>query len=155
MSNSKQVFMIYLFLAMATLVVFWQVNNCDFIAFDDPNYITTNHHVQNGITLDGIHWAFTTNQSSNWHPLTWISHMLDIQLFGLQPRWHHFTNLLFHVANTLLLFFVLQRMTKARWESAFVAALFAFHPLHVESVAWVSERKDVLSTFFWILTMGA
>jgi Flp pilus assembly protein TadD len=140
--------MIYIFLTIATLAVFWQVNNCDFIA-------TENNHVQNGITLDGIQWAFTTGHKANWHPLTWISHMLDVQLFGLNPRWHHLTNLLFHVANTLLLFFVLHRMTKARWESAFVAALFALHPLHVESVAWVAERKDVLSTFFWILTMGA
>ena len=152
---NKQILMIYFFLVIATLAAFWQVNNCDFIAFDDPNYITANKHVQNGITLEGIQWAFTTNQSSNWHPLTWISHMLDVQLFGMQPRWHHLTNLLFHIANTLLLFFVLHRMTKARWESAFVAALFALHPLHVESVAWVSERKDVLSTFFLILTMGA
>jgi tetratricopeptide (TPR) repeat protein len=155
LSKNKQMLSICLFLAIATLMAFWQVNNCDFIYFDDQNYVTENNHVKNGITLDGTRWAFTTNQSSNWHPLTWISHMLDVQLFGLQPRWHHFTNLLFHIANTLLLFFVLHRMTQARWESAFVAALFALHPLHVESVAWVAERKDVLSTFFWMLTMGA
>ena len=155
LSKNKQILSIYLFLAIATLMAFWQVNKCDFIYFDDQNYVTENNHVKNGITLDGIRWAFTTNQSSNWHPVTWISHMLDVQLFELQPRWHHLTNLLFHIANTLLLFFVLHRMTKTRWESAFVAALFALHPLHVESVAWVSERKDVLSTFFWMLTMGA
>ncbi len=155
MSNNKQVLMIYLFLTIAALVVFWQVNTCDFIYYDDPFYVTENHQVQNGITLEGIQWAFTTGHVANWHPLTWISHMLDVQLFGLQPRWHHLTNLLFHLANTLLLFYVLHRMTKARWESAFVAALFALHPLHVESVAWVAERKDVLSTFFWMLTMGA
>jgi tetratricopeptide (TPR) repeat protein len=155
LSKNKRILMISIFLASATLLAFWQVNNCDFISYDDPNYVTENHQVQHGITLEGIRWAFTTNQSSNWHPVTWISHMLDVQLFGLQPRWHHLTNLLFHIANTLLLFFVLHRMTKARWESAFVAALFALHPLHVESVAWVAERKDVLSTFFWMLTMGA
>ena len=93
--------------------------------------------------------------ASNWHPLTWMSHMVDVQLFGLNPRRHHLTNLLFHIANTLLLFFVFHRITKAPWKSAFVAALFAIHPLHVESVAWVSERKDVLSAFFWMLTMVA
>jgi Tfp pilus assembly protein PilF len=142
-------------LTIASLMAFWQVNKGEFIFFDDPDYITENNNIQHGITLEGIQWAFTTGHAANWHPLTWISHMLDVQLFGLQPQWHHLTNLLFHIANTLLLFFVLYRMTKAHWESAFVAALFALHPLHVESVAWVSERKDVLSTFFWILTMGA
>ena len=109
----------------------------------------------NGITTEAIRWAFTTGYAANWHPVTWMSHMLDVQLFGLKPRWHHLTNLLFHIANTLLLFFIFHRMTKAPWKSAFVAALFALHPLHVESVAWVSERKDVLSTFFWMLAMGA
>jgi hypothetical protein len=155
MLKNKQVLMIYLFLMIATLAVFWQVTNCDFIDFDDQIYVTDNKYTLKGITLEGIRWAITTGHEANWHPLTYFSHMLDVQLYGLQPRWHHLTNLLFHVANTLLLFFVLQRMTKARWESAFVAALFALHPLHVESVAWVAERKDVLSTFFWILTMGA
>jgi len=147
--------MINLFLTIATLVVFWQVSNCDFINYDDPNYVLNNNHIQNGVTLEGIRWAFTTGHAENWHPLTWISHMLDVQVFGLKSQWHHLTNLLLHLANTLLLFFVLHRMTKARWESAFVAALFALHPLHVESVAWVAERKDVLSAFFWMLTMGA
>jgi len=155
MPKNKQVLMICIFLTVATLMVFWWVNNCDFFIFDDQNYVTQNSHTKKGITMDGIRWAFTTGDVSNWHPLTWISHMLDVQLFGLKPRWHHLTNLLFHVANTLLLFFVLRRMTKTLWESAFVAALFALHPLHVESVAWVAERKDVLSAFFWILTMGA
>jgi tetratricopeptide (TPR) repeat protein len=155
LSKNKQMLLIYSLLTIATLLAFWQVNTCEFIYFDDPFYVTENNHVQNGITLEGIRWAFTTGQVANWHPLTWISHMLDVQFFGVQPRWHHLTNLLFHIVNTLLLFFVLHRMTKARWESAFVAALFALHPLHVESVAWVSERKDLLSTFFWILTMGA
>jgi protein O-mannosyl-transferase len=155
MSKNKKILMIYIFLTVATLMVFWQVNNCDFVSYDDSDYITKNNQVQNGITMGGIRWAFTTGHAANWHPLTWISHMLDVQLFGLQPQWHHLTNLLFHIANTLLLFFVLHRMTKAHWESAFVAALFALHPLHVESVAWVAERKDVLAAFFWMLTMGA
>jgi len=147
--------LIYLFLAAAALMAFWQVFQCDFIYYDDPAYVTENVHIRHGITIEAIRWAFTTGQASNWHPLTWMSHMLDVQLFGLTPRWHHLTNLLFHIANTLLLFFVFQRMTKAPWRSAFVAALFALHPLHVESVAWVAERKDVLSAFFWMLTMCA
>jgi hypothetical protein len=155
MPKDKSVIVISVFLAAATLTAFWQVTQCDFVYFDDPRYVTENSQVQQGITLEGIRWAFTTFHFANWHPLTWISHLSDVQLFGLRPRWHHLTNLLFHIANTVLLFFVLLWMTKVRWESAVVAALFALHPLHVESVAWVSERKDVLSTFFWLLTMGA
>jgi protein O-mannosyl-transferase len=155
MLKNKQVLIICIFLTSAALMVFWRLNNFEFFIFDDPDYVTKNQHVLKGITMEGIRWALTSGDASNWHPLTWLSHMLDVQLFGLKPGWHHLTNLLFHVANTLLLFFVLQRMTKAIWESAFVAALFALHPLHVESVAWVAERKDVLSAFFWILTMGA
>ena len=151
----KKILLILLFLTAATLLAFWRVNHCEFINFDDHEYVTENGSIQNGITIEGIRWAFTTYHASNWHPLTWISHMLDVQLFGLNPRWHHLTNLLFHIANTLLLFFVFHRMTKAPWQSACVAALFALHPLHVESVAWVAERKDVLSTFFWMLTLGA
>jgi regulator of sirC expression with transglutaminase-like and TPR domain len=155
MSANKQIPLIYLLLTAAAIMAFWQVNQCDFINYDDPLYVTDNIHVKSGITIGSIRWAFTTGHATNWHPLTWMSHMLDVQLFGLKPRWHHLTNLLFHIANTLLLFFVFHRMTKAPWKSAFVAVLFALHPLHVESVAWVSERKDVLSTFFWMLTMGA
>ena len=146
--------LICLFLTLLTLTAFWQVNNCDFVTYDDPAYVTENIQIQNGITIEAIKWAFTTMHQFNWHPLTWISHELDVQLFGLKPGRHHLTNLLLHIANTLLLFFVLHRMTKASWQSGFVAALFAIHPLHVESVAWVAERKDVLSTFFWMLTMG-
>jgi tetratricopeptide (TPR) repeat protein len=155
MLGNKQIPLIYLLLTVAAIMAFRQVNQCDFINFDDPLYVTDNIHVKSGIALGSIRWAFTTGYAAYWHPLTWMSHMLDVQLFGLKPRWHHQTNLLFHIANTLLLFFVFHRMTKAPWKSAFVAALFALHPLHVESVAWVSERKDVLSTFFWMLTMGA
>jgi tetratricopeptide (TPR) repeat protein len=146
---------ICLVLIITTLAVFWQLKDHEFINFDDPLYVTENLHIQGGITLKGVTWAFTTFHAGNWHPLTWLSHMLDVQFFGLKAGWHHLMNLLFHIASTLLLFLVLHRMTKALWQSAFVAALFALHPLHVESVAWVSERKDVLSTFFWMLTMGA
>ncbi len=155
MPKDKSSILISALLAAVTLTVFWQVTQCDFVDFDDPRYVTENTQVQKGITLEGIRWAFTTFYFANWHPLTWISHLSDVQLFGLRPRGHHLTNLLLHIANTVLLFVVLFRMTKARWESVVVAALFALHPLHVESVAWVSERKDVLSTFFWLLTMGA
>jgi len=155
LKREKQILAIYLFLTVITLIAFWQLNQCDFINSDDPEYVTENVYIQNGITMETMRWAFTTDYASNWHPLTWMSHMLDVQLFGLKPRWHHLTNLLFHIANTLLLFFVFHRMTKEPWKSAFVAVLFAIHPIHVESVAWVAERKDVLSTFFWMLTMGA
>jgi len=144
-----------LFLTVATLAVFWQVLDHDFVSYDDTKYVTENHYVQAGLTKEGLIWAFTTTRASNWHPLTWLSHMLDCQLYGLNPRGHHLTNVFFHLLNTLLLFFVLQRMTGALWRSVFVAALFALHPLHVESVAWVAERKDVLSTFFWMLTIWA
>lgn len=139
---------------MAALVVFWQSADHEFVNFDDELYVTRNSHVQAGLTYQGLVWALTTTHVGNWHPLTWLSHMLDCELYGLNPGGHHFTNLLLHIANTLLLFMVLKRMTGALRRSAFVAALFALHPLHVESVAWVAERKDVLSTFFWMLTMG-
>ncbi len=154
MSTKKRLLIISLLLIIAAFTAFWQVTHSDFITLDDTAYVTENTHVQDGLTVEGILWAFTTGHAGYWHPLTWISHMVDVQLFGLQPGWHHLTNLLFHLASTLLLFFGLHRMTKALWQSAFVAALFALHPLHVESVAWVAERKDVLSTFFWMLTMG-
>src|SRR5438552_16430602 len=106
-----------------------------------------------GLTWNGVAWAFTTGHASNWHPLTWLSHMVDVQLYGMHAGGHHLTNLFFHIVNTLLLFGVLHRMTGAVGRSGFVAALFAVHPLHVESVAWVAERKDVLSTLFWMLTL--
>ena len=154
-SNKYRTLCIYLALALATLVGYWQVRNCDFTSYDDNLYVTENRYVQTGLTGEGALWAFTTGHAANWHPLTWLSHMLDCHLFGTNPRWHHFTNLLLHIANTLLLFTVLKRMTSALWRSAFVAAVFALHPLHVESVAWIAERKDVLSTLFWLLTMIA
>jgi tetratricopeptide (TPR) repeat protein len=146
---------ICLFLAIGTLLIYSRVFFCGFTNYDDPNYITENFHVKTGLSVGNVAWAFTTGHASNWHPLTWISHMVDCQFFGLNPGGPHAVNLLLHTANTLLLFGVLKRMTGAVWRSACVAALFAWHPLHVESVAWLSERKDVLSTFFWMLTMLA
>ena len=146
---------IWLILITAVLLVYWQVGDHEFINYDDNAYITDNAQVQKGLTSKGIIWAFTTSHTGNWHPLTWISHMLDCELYGLNPEGHHLTNVLFHIANAILLFVVLRWMTGAIWRSGLVAALFALHPLHVESVAWVAERKDVLSTFFWMLTMVA
>ena len=142
-----------LLLLIATIGVYWQVQHHEFIYFDDPSYVTDNQYVKRGLARDGLAWAFSTFHGSNWHPLTWLSHMLDCELYGLNPAGHHLTNLFFHVANTLLLFLVFRESTGRLWRSFLVAALFALHPLHVESVAWVSERKDVLSTFFWMLTM--
>ena len=155
-SDKLYVTLIYVMLALVTFVAFEQVRHNDFIDLDDVLYVTENAQVKGGITPESVIPAFTTvHPSGNWHPLTSLSHMLDCQLFGLNPAWHHVTSLLFHMANTLLLFWVLKRMTGAIWRSAFVAALFALHPLHVESVAWVAERKDVLSGFLWLLTMAA
>jgi tetratricopeptide (TPR) repeat protein len=145
--------LICLAIVLATVAVYHPVRNNDFIDFDDPQYVVENKNIQNGLTPEAIKWAFTTTHAYNWHPVTWLSHLLDCRLFGLNPAGHHLTSVVFHMANALLLFAVLRRMTGATWRSAFVAALFALHPLHVESVAWVSERKDVLSTFFWLLTM--
>ncbi len=142
-------------LALITLAVYLPVIELRFITLDDSLYLTENPKVQAGLTWDSVRWAFTQSHAANWHPLTWLSHMLDCQLFGLKPAGHHLTNLVFHTANTLLLFALLKRLTGALWRSAFVAALFALHPLHVESVAWAAERKDVLSTFFFLLTLGA
>lgn len=140
-------------LVVATLAVYGQVSRFEFINLDDQAYVTQNEHVLQGLSWQGIVWAFQTGHASNWHPLTWLSHMLDAQLFGLRAGWHHLTNLLFHVANTILVFVVLRKMTGALWRSVFVAGLFALHPTHVESVAWVSERKDVLSSFFGLLSL--
>ena len=140
-------------LILTISAVYWQVKNHKFVTFDDDAYVTENPNVQNCLTVEGIIWAFTTKYHLHWHPLTWISHMIDCHLFGLNPDMHHLTNVFLHIANTLLLFFVLYRTTGALFQSAFVAALFALHPLHVESVAWIADRKDVLSTFFWMLTL--
>jgi tetratricopeptide (TPR) repeat protein len=145
--------MVCLGLLAAIAAVYWPVARFDFINFDDPLYVTGNDHVKPGLTWDGLCWAFTTFNASNWHPLTWLSHMADCQLFGLQPGAQHLVNVLFHAANTVLLFVLLRNLTGARWRSGLVAGLFALHPLHVESVAWISERKDVLSTFFGFLSL--
>jgi protein O-mannosyl-transferase len=153
--NSKESLAICSLLALSTLVLYWPVTRHEFVNYDDTDYVTQNAYVQAGLSARSIAWAWGSEVARNWHPVTMFSHMLDCQLFGMKPGWHHLTSLLFHVANTALLFLLLQRLTGARWRSAFVAALFAFHPLHVESVAWVAERKDVLSTFFFLLTLGA
>ena len=147
--------LVCLLLFIATLLAYWQVTGHEFVRYDDDVYITENSHVKAGLTPESIRWSLTATDSGNWHPLTWLSHMLDVQLFGMNAGRHHLTNLLLHIANSLLLFLVLKRMTGASWQSFLVAALFALHPLNVESVTWVSERKNVLSTFFWILTMGS
>ena len=146
---------IALALAIITAIVFSGVFKNDFINFDDNVYVTSNTHIQQGLSWEGVKWAFTTIYGSNWHPLTWISHMLDIQFFGLNPAGHHLTNLIFHILATLLLFGFLRYATGKVWVSSLVAALFALHPVHVESVAWVAERKDVLSAIFWFLTLWA
>jgi Flp pilus assembly protein TadD len=142
-------------LAIVTLAIYAQVTGHQFITLDDPTYIQENPMVNRGVTPAGLAWAFTTFYATNWHPLTWISHMIDCQFFGMNAGHHLLVNALIHVANTLLVFWFLLRTTHARWPSALVAALFALHPLHVESVAWASERKDTLSTFFGLLSLIA
>ena len=154
-AQRKLPLLINLLLIAGTVAIYWPLKDCDFTNFDDPEYVTRNAHVVRGLTWWGVSWAFTQMHAGNWHPLTWISHMIDCQVFGLNPAGHHFVNLGFHIANTLLLFLLFRQMTGATWRSALVAALFAWHPLHVESVAWISERKDVLSTFFGLLAMLA
>ncbi|MCX5848924.1 MAG: tetratricopeptide repeat protein [Deltaproteobacteria bacterium] len=152
-SQSKKKLIVYIVLAVVTFAVFWQVNQYEFINLDDTLYVTENSHIQSGITLEGFRWAFSTRYADLWNPLVWLSFMLDYQLYGLNASGYHVTNLILHIMSTLLLFWLFCRMTGAVWKSAFVAALFALHPLHVESVAWIAERKDVLSAFFWMLTL--
>ena len=144
--------LIYAGLALVTLGLYLPLWHHGFVDYDDQQYVTDNPRVQAGLTWKGLVWAFGFH-AGNWHPLAWLSHMADCQLYGAQAGGHHLTSVLLHVASTLLLFSVLDRMTGARWQSAAVAALFAWHPLHVESVAWVAERKDVLCAFFWMLTL--
>ena len=150
-----QTIVIYLFLAAISLVVFGQTIRYDFVNFDDDLYVYNAPAIQAGLTAQGIALAFTSQHARNWHPLATLSHMLDCQLYGLKPGGHHATNVILHIITVLLLFRVLREMTGAVWKSAIVAALFAVHPLHVESVAWVSERKDVLSAMFFLLMLGA
>lgn len=156
LTKYKTFIFICLFLICATFISYIQVLNHGYISYDDGIYITENPHVQQGLTVESFKWAFTKIYISTWHPITWLSHMLDIELYGINnPSGHHLTSLLFHIANTLLLFGVLFKMTRALWRSAIVATLFALHPLNVESVAWIAERKNVLSTTFWFLTLWA
>ncbi|OQA00429.1 MAG: lipoprotein NlpI [Planctomycetes bacterium ADurb.Bin401] len=149
-------FWISICLAAAVLAIYWPVYKFDFIRhYDDGAYVVNNRHIQTGVNFKTFAWAFTSGRASNWHPLTWISHTIDYQLFGKWPGGHHLVNVLFHFANTILLFYLLKKTTSTLWPSFFVAAAFAVHPLHVESVAFIAERKDVLSTLFWFLTMIA
>ena len=141
-------------LAAAVLVVYGPALRCGFVNIDDPDYVTSNWHVQRGFDAQSVRWAFTSSNASNWHPLTWFSHILDCQLYGLLPSGHHLTSLLLHAANSVLLLLLLNRLTGALWRSAVVAVMFALHPLRVESVVWISERKDVLSALFWMLAVG-
>ncbi|WP_420266957.1 tetratricopeptide repeat protein [Candidatus Magnetominusculus dajiuhuensis] len=142
-------------LVLAVLVVYLPVRNYDFIRYDDEKYVTENPQVLRGLTAETTLWAFKTTEIGFWQPLSWLSHMVDVSVFGLNAGGHHLVNLLFHVINTVILFFALTALTVPVWRSAFVAALFAAHPMHVESVAWIAERKDVLSGFFWVIAMWA
>jgi len=151
----RELLWISLGLIVSVVITYWPVQKLGFVRFDDPTYVTENPHVATGLTWSAVRWAFTSGYGANWHPITWLSHMLDIQLYGFEAGAHHITSLLVHSATTVLLFGALFRMTGAVWRSAVVAALFGLHPIHVESVAWVAERKDVLSAFFWMLTLLA
>ncbi len=153
--NSRRAAVIVTLLCLAVLFVYAPVLHHSFLVTDDPEYVTENTEVLRGLTLPGIRWAFTTFEASNWHPLTWLSHMIDVELFALDARGHHAMNLLLHLVNSILVFAFLRRATGECWKSAFVAALFAVHPLHVESVAWVAERKDVLSAVCALLALAA
>jgi len=153
-SPKRQILIVYIVLILAIFAVFRQVNQYGFVNVDDPIYVTDNIYVQSGITLDGLRWAFSTIYANDfWYPLTWLSLMLDYQLYGLNAGGYHLTNIIMHILSVLLLFRLFNRMTGSIWRSAFVAALFALHPLRVQSVVWIAERKDVLSAFFWMLTL--
>ncbi len=152
---SRTRFCVVLLLVLATLVIYWQTGSHDFVNYDDNIYVTDNPQVKAGLNWGGVQWAFTSDHAGNWHPLTWLSHMADVELYGIQPQGHHLTSVVLHGANVLLLFLLLFRCTGDFWPSIFAAALFALHPLRVESVAWVAERKDVLSTLFALLTLLA
>jgi len=149
----RNLVLICLALTVIVLSVYMQERNHLFLGFDDDEYVTNNHHVTSGLTGENILWAFTSFDAANWHPVTWLSHMADVQFYGLNPRGHLLTNVVIHTLSSILLLLLFYRVTGSLWKSSFVAALFALHPLHVESVAWVAERKDVLSTFFCLLTL--
>ena len=142
-------------LAVLIVGVYWPVCRFEFINLDDPVYVTDNPHVRAGLTWASLKWAVGSWEAEFWHPLTWLTHMSDVAVYGLKAGGHHLTNLLLHLANTLLVFVVFRRLTGAAWRSGLVAGLFGLHPLHVETVAWVADRKDVLSALFWWLTVWA
>ena len=141
------------FLLLITTLIYWRIRDHQFFIIDDAAYISENQNVSNGFSCENVKWAFSSFYACNWHPVTWLSHMLDTELFGTDPKFHHLGNLLFHLFNILLVFFIFHKMTDAFWQSLFVAALFALHPLQVESIAWTAERKNTLSTFFWMLSI--
>ncbi|HEY1718630.1 MAG TPA: hypothetical protein VGH42_10125 [Verrucomicrobiae bacterium] len=153
LQSNRRTWLACLFLAFATFAIYWPARHYGFVDYDDDDYVFNNPTVRAGLTWPGFIWAFADQHAGNWHPLTWLSHMADCQLFGLNPGAAHLENVVFHCANSALLLLLLNSMTGAFWRSAFVAALFALHPLRVESVAWISERKDVLSGFFFMLTL--
>ena len=150
-----QAILLCLFVFLVVFQVFYPITHGGFVNYDDDVYVTDNFHVQGGLALEQVAWAFGNTDAANWHPLTWLSHMLDCQLYGAKPWGHHLTSVLIHALNAALLFVVLRGMTGALWRSLFVALLFGLHPLRVESVAWIAERKDVLSALFWLLTLWA
>ena len=156
-STRRNSILICALLVFGTVAVYWQVSGHEFVGYDDPLYVTANPHVQAGLTKTGLAWAFgkIAGEGTYWHPVTWMSHMLDCELFGVKPAPPHLENLFFHIVNALLLLVVLNRMTGVLWKSAVVAALFALHPLQVDTVAWVAERKNLLSTFFMLLGLLA
>ncbi len=153
--DTSKISLICIVLAAATLAAYEGVRSNDFVNFDDDKYITLNEHAQKGLNSESLKWAFTTCYQGNWHPLTWVSHLIDISVFGIKPAGHHLVSVSFHIANVILLFLILKKMTGAIWPSAFVAVVFGLHPLGVESVAWAAERKNVLSSFFAFLTIWA
>src|SRR5271166_7196148 len=155
MPSKHQPVVLALLLALATLAVYYPVSHLPFINYDDDLYVTENVHVQSGLEWDTVQWAFTTYAASNWHPLTWLSHALDVQFFHLDPVGPHVVNLLLHMFNVVLLFWVLWRATGCPGRSAMVAALFSLHAINVESVAWIAERKNLLSMMFFLLALGA
>src|SRR6202140_307957 len=154
-SPERRTLVLSLALVLLTVLVYWGIGNNAFINFDDNQYITDNFQVKSGLSWDTVKWAFVTYDAANWHPLTWLSHALDSQLFGLNPAGHHFISVLLHALNVVLLFLVLQILTGFTWRSLMVATLFAVHPLNVESVAWAAERKTLLSMTFFLLALWA
>jgi len=154
-SREKKIITVCVVLTLLGIAVFGQALWFDFIKFDDPAYVVENKQIQSPLTPDGLRWLFLNTDAGFWHPLTWLSFMMDYRLFGLNPGGYHLTNVLLHILSSLLLFWLFHRMTREIWPSALIAALFALHPLHVETVAWISKRKDLLSAFFWMLSLCA